>query len=89
MKKKRNLGEEILEGLREIKAGGGKRYTVFSAEHIHNIREKMSLSQSAFAGLLGVSIRTLQGWEQGRRKPRGAAVALLRVASRHPETLIR
>ena len=42
----------------------------------------------AFAALMGVSIRTLQEWEQGRRKPSGLAAALLRVASRHPEALL-
>lgn len=52
------------------------------------IREKMNLSQSAFAGLLGVSTRTLQDWEQGRRCPQGPAVALLRIAEQHPEVLV-
>ncbi|WP_434987033.1 helix-turn-helix domain-containing protein [Vreelandella zhaodongensis] len=49
------------------------------------IRHKLNLSQSAFAGLLGVSISTLQDWEQGRREPQGPAVALLRIAEQHPE----
>lgn len=49
------------------------------------IRHKLNLSQSAFAGLLGVSMRTLQDWEQGRREPQGPAVALLRIAEQHPE----
>lgn len=49
------------------------------------IRSKLNLSQSAFAGLLGVSMRTLQDWEQGRRSPQGPAVALLRIAEQHPE----
>ena len=44
------------------------------------------MSQSAFAGLLGVSMRTLQDWEQGRREPQGPAVALLCIAEQHPET---
>jgi putative transcriptional regulator len=46
------------------------------------------LSQSAFAGLLGVSLRTVQDWEQGRRKPRGPAIALLRIAEEKPEVFI-
>jgi|GEM_PF-140182 len=50
------------------------------------IRSKLNLSQSAFAGLLGVSLRTLQDWEQGRRRPQGPAVALLRIVEQHPET---
>ncbi len=43
------------------------------------------MSQSAFAGLMGVSVRTLQDWEQGRREPQGPEVALLRIAEQHPE----
>ncbi|MGM0833528.1 type II toxin-antitoxin system MqsA family antitoxin [Halomonas qaidamensis] len=49
------------------------------------MRHKLNLSQSAFAGLLGVSIRTLQDWEQGRREPQGPAVALLRITEQHPD----
>lgn len=55
---------------------------------VRTIRERLDLSQSAFAALLGVSLRTFQDWEQGRRKPTGPAYALLRVATRHPEALI-
>jgi putative transcriptional regulator len=53
------------------------------------IRKQLDLSQSEFSALLGVSLRTLQEWEQSRRAPRGPAQALLRVADRHPEALIR
>ncbi|MCH8071824.1 MAG: helix-turn-helix domain-containing protein [Proteobacteria bacterium] len=52
------------------------------------IRKKLGFSQSVFAALLGVSLRTLQEWEQMRREPRGPAQALLRVADRHPEALL-
>jgi putative transcriptional regulator len=51
-------------------------------------RRKMGLSQAKFAHLLGVSPRTLQEWEQGRREPSGAARTLLRVAERHPESVL-
>lgn len=88
MKKKRDIANEILEGIREIKAGGGKRYVVFAPEKIVAVRGGMGLSQSAFASLMGVSVRTLQEWEQGRRKPAGPAAALLRVAARHPDALV-
>ncbi|MBU6470584.1 MAG: helix-turn-helix domain-containing protein [Gammaproteobacteria bacterium] len=88
MKPKRDIGQEILDGIRAIKAGKGKRYTVKMPDNVRTIRERMDLSQSAFAALLGVSLRTLQDWEQGRRKPTGPAYALLRVATRHPEALI-
>lgn len=88
MNKKRNIGQEILEGIRAIKAGKGKRRTVKLPDDVRAIRKRMDLSQSAFATLLGVSLRTLQGWEQGRRKPTGPAYALLRVANKHPEALL-
>ncbi len=52
------------------------------------IRERLNLSQMAFAALLGVSPRTVQEWEQGRRKPSGPALALLRLVERHPEILL-
>ena len=51
-------------------------------------REKMGLSQSRFARLLGISVRTLHHWEQGSRTPSGAAQVLIRVAARHPEALL-
>ncbi|WP_249220777.1 helix-turn-helix domain-containing protein [Burkholderia cenocepacia] len=50
-------------------------------------RAKVGMSQSEFATLLGVSVRTYQDWEQGRRNPTGAAQTLLRVAIQHPEVL--
>jgi DNA-binding transcriptional regulator YiaG len=50
-------------------------------------RAKVGVSQSAFAVLLGVSVRTLQDWEQGRREPSGAAKTLLRIAARTPEAV--
>lgn len=50
-------------------------------------RAKTGLSQSQFAALLGISVRTLHDWEQGRREPSGAARTLLKIASLHPEVL--
>lgn len=85
---KRNIGEELLEGIREIKAGKGKRYQVTVPADVNVIRKKLNLSQSAFAALLGVSLRTLQDWEQGRRQPRGPAQSLLRIAMQHPEVFL-
>jgi putative transcriptional regulator len=87
---KRNIGQEILDGLREIKAyKAGKKelntYTLSEPSPPQVIRNKLKLSQSAFASLMGVSTRTLQDWEQGRRKPQGPARSLLRVAEQHPE----
>ena len=85
--KSRNIGAEILQGIREIKAGRiGRRFTVDSFA-IVRAREKSGLSQSQFAALLGVSIRTLQEWEQGRREPSAAAQTLIKVAEKHPKVL--
>ena len=62
---------------------------IISAEkaQVAAVRAATGLSQAAFAKLLGVSVRTLQEWEQGRKLPSGAAATLLKVASRHPEVL--
>jgi len=54
---------------------------------VHAIRESMGLSQSAFAVMLGVSPRTLKDWEQGRRKPSGPALSLLKVAAKRPDAI--
>lgn len=83
---KRNIGEELLQGIRDIKAGKGARKDISEPE-VRAVREKSGLSQSAFAALMGVSSRTLQDWEQGRRRPTGPARSLLRIADRHPEAL--
>lgn len=84
-KKKRNIGAEILKGLREIKRGVLGR--VIHVPDVAKTRAKAGLSQTQFARLLGVSVRTLQDWEQGRRAPTGAARTLIAVAARTPEVL--
>ncbi len=78
----------MLEGFEAIKNGKGKRVTVNLPIDVKTIQNKIGLSQSAFAGLLGISVRTLQEWEQGRRTPKGPAQALLRAVDRHPEKLL-
>jgi putative transcriptional regulator len=88
MIKKRDIGQELLGGIRAIKRGQGKRFEVKLPADVRAIRERMKLSQSAFAALLGVSLRTLQDWEQGRREPTGPARSLLRVVERHPKALL-
>ncbi|MGB7875822.1 MAG: helix-turn-helix domain-containing protein [Anaerolineales bacterium] len=87
---KRDIGQEILDGIRDVKdyKAGKKNLRVHSLKEPSPpqvIRKKLKLSQSAFAGLMGVSLRTVQDWEQGRRKPSGPAVALLRIAEQKPE----
>ena len=84
-KAKRNIGLEILQGLREIKRGDYGR--VITVPSVTSIREKTGLSQGRFAQLLGVSVRTLQDWEQGRRAPSGAAKTLLMIAGKNPRAL--
>lgn len=85
-KPKRNIGQEIRDGLREIKRGDYGR--VVNVPNVAVIRERTGLSQAHFASLLGVSVRTLQDWEQGRRAPSGAARTLLLVADRNPKALL-
>jgi putative transcriptional regulator len=84
--KSRNLGAEILEGLRQLKRGDRGRVTTLPP--VAEIRTRVGLSQSEFARLLGVSVRTLQEWEQGRRAPSGAARTLLIIAHKHPRALL-
>jgi putative transcriptional regulator len=82
---KREIGMEILDGIREIKRGGHGRVT--NVPPISSIREKTGLSQKQFAQLLGISVRTLQDREQGCRAPSGAARTLLRIAEKHPRAV--
>ena len=89
----RDIGMEILEGIQAIKAykNGGpqlKTRTLKPPAPASEIRAKMGLSQAAFAGLMGVSERTIQDWEQGRRQPSGPAEALLRIAEQKPEIFL-
>jgi len=84
----RDVWKEVLEGVREIKASGGKRTKVEPKSPVARIRLKSGLSQAQFAAALGVSKRTLEQWEQGRREPSGAAKTLLKIAERHPEVLL-
>lgn len=77
------LGQKLLASVKQMKAGQG---TVVHSP-VASVRTASELSQSAFAALMGVSVRTLQEWEQGRRQPTGAARTLLAVAQRHPEVL--
>ena len=79
---------DLLQSVREMKAGSFARSTSVPVTDALQARAKLDLSQSQFAKLLGVSVRTLQEWEQGRKKPTGAAQTLLRVAVRTPQALL-
>jgi len=87
---KRNLFEEIKSGLEQIRDNPEslKRYK-FQAVDIRDVRKQFEMSQSEMAMFLGISIDTLQNWEQGRRTPRGAAHTLLRVMQSEPEAVMR
>lgn len=80
----RDLAAELLQSVREMKAGQGR--VVFSPAI--EARQKTGLSQVKFAALLGVSVRTLQGWEQGRKQPSGAARTLLAIACTNPKAIL-
>lgn len=86
MSENRDIGSEILQGIRDLKQG--KTGRVLNVPPVAEIRQKTGLSQSKFASLLGVSVRTLQDWEQGRRVPSGAARTLLLIAHRNPMALL-
>lgn len=81
------LGEQILQSVREMKAGLRGRVHTPEVAGITEARLRSGLSQTSFASLMGVSVRTLQDWEQGRREPSGAAKTLIKVATLHPEVL--
>jgi putative transcriptional regulator len=81
---KRDLAAELLQSVREMKAA---QINVVSSPVIE-ARKKTGLSQSQFATLIGVSVRTLQGWEQGRKQPSGAARTLLAIASTNPKAVL-
>ncbi len=84
---KRNIGKELLQAIREVKAGQeGARYRV-EANDVVAARLRTGLSQQEFADALQISPRTLQHWEQGKRHPSGAAATLLRIVARYPKVL--
>lgn len=78
---------DLLASVRDMRAGRAARSTQVELTQAAVVRSKLGLSQSAFSHLLGVSIRTIQDWEQGRRVPNKSAQTLLGVASEYPEVL--
>jgi putative transcriptional regulator len=88
------LFAELTESIKEagrIRRGKAKPSRVFTydATDIRKLRESVHVSQAEFALMIGVSKGTLQNWEQGRRRPRGPAKALLRVFEKDPKTVVR
>jgi len=89
----KELFKELLESVKQgaaIMKGRMKpsRRTEVPESEVRKIREQYGLSQDRFASLMGISVATLRNWEQGRRRPEGAARVLLRVAARHPEAIL-
>jgi putative transcriptional regulator len=90
---KDQLFDELLESVRD---GGAilredaepSRRVQIEEPDVTAVRERYGLSQERFAAMLGISVRTLQNWEQGRRRPHGPARVLLRVAEAHPEAVL-
>lgn len=86
--------QQLCESIRqagEIRRGQRKPSRTFEIgkPDAKAIRERLGLSQSRFAAIIGVSVRTLQNWEQGRREPEGPARALLRVVDREPQAVLQ
>lgn len=79
----RDLEAELIESIHQM--AGGKTSVAYSP--VIAARKASGFSQAQFAILLGVSVRTLQGWEQGRRQPTGAAKTLIAIAQKNPEIL--
>jgi len=90
---KKELFEELVSSIQEggaILRGEKEASRTFRLAplDIKNIREGYNLTQEQFAAMLGISVRTLRNWEQGRRVPEGPAMMLLRVAEKHPQALL-
>jgi len=83
----RDVWQETLDAVRDIKAGKIGHVETVELLPVVEARQKSGLSQSRFAELLGVSVRTLQDWEQGRRKPSKAAMSLIQIAKQRPDVL--
>lgn len=82
------LGNKLLQSIKEMSAGKTARVTRVEPNEVAEARGKTGLTQKEFAEVLHISPRTLQEWEQGRRKPSGPAKALIDIAFRHPEVIL-
>ena len=86
---KKQMFEELLGSVREAGAILRSRKKPSRSSSVRVIRERTSLSQSEFAHLMGVSVKTLQNWEQDRRHPTGPAAALLRIIAYEPQLALK
>lgn len=79
---------DLLESVRQMKGDQAARVTQVPLTAAAEARQRVGLSQKECAALLGVSVLTLQDWEQGRREPSGAARTLLRIANKNPKAIL-
>jgi putative transcriptional regulator len=79
---------DLLASVKQMAAGKAARKTRVAVPAVVSARLASGLSQAQFAALLGISVRTLQKWEQGEREPTGAARSLIRIAQKHPQLLL-
>ena len=82
------IGELLIEWAKQIKSGKIGNVRQVAVNNAVEARRKTGLSQTDFAKIMGISVRTLQSWEQGARTPSGPAAVLLKIATKYPETLI-
>ena len=85
---KAQFQNDLLDSVRQMKGDQAARVTQVPLTAAAEARQRVGLSQKEFATLLGVSVRTLQDWEQGRREPSGAARTLLRIANKNPKAIL-
>ncbi len=91
---KKELFDELLQSVNQaaaIERGDAKpsrNFEIKTSNDVVRVRNKLGLPQVKFARLLGISEDTLQNWEQGRRKPSGPAMVLLKIAVKHPKILL-
>ncbi len=88
MPKKRDYEQELIDSVRALNRGEGRKFTITVPDDVKELRAKIGLSQAEFATRFNISIKTLQKWEQGDTKPTGPAVSLLDIISKHPEVFI-
>lgn len=82
---KRDLNLELLQGIEQMLADNAARRTVITETDVALARRKAQLTQEQFSKILGISKRTLESWEQGARKPSGAATSLIKLFILDPE----
>jgi putative transcriptional regulator len=89
MTKKHNLANELASGIKALKKDKDKSIILPSHSAIKTLRANLNLSQAQFAKTIGISVKTLQNWEQARRSPQGPARALLQIIAKYPEILAK